>query len=143
MASNTIIKTSIWLDDACKIAICDKINDDDLKFIVESFIEYYSHRHFLDPTLSWNSGNKMNSTRGINGGYNVGAGGYGSNRTNAERDIGVGVVYNVMSLIDIVYLNGACDVGVGGNASRLASRFAMSANEMSKLFPGLCNDSLP
>ena len=44
-----------WLDDACKITICDKINDDDLKFIVESLIEYYSQRHFLDPTLSRNS----------------------------------------------------------------------------------------
>ena len=44
------------------------------------------------------------------------------------------MVYNVMSLIDIVYLNGACDVGVGGNTIRLASRFAMSANGMSKYF---------
>ena len=50
--------------DACKITICDKINDDNLKFIIESFIEYYSQRHFLDPTLIWNSGNKMNRTRG-------------------------------------------------------------------------------
>ena len=61
----------------------------------------------------------------MSGGYNVGAGGNDSNRIKAERDIGVGVVCNVMPLIDINVSgnNGACDVGVGGNASSIMANY--------------------
>ena len=53
MAQNLVFQLlkHLCLDDACKNTLCDKSHDDDLKFIVESVIEYYSQRHSLDPTL--------------------------------------------------------------------------------------------
>ena len=66
MAQNLIFQLlkHPFLDDAWD---CDNCHDDDLKFIVESLIEYYSQRHSLCLTLSRNTGNKINSARGMNG----------------------------------------------------------------------------